>query len=87
MTPVRGDKALQSAQVQASEGDIVATRVAGRYALGRVTADGEKQAHIESQQSLEAALERACALAGADQRVFLVAGDRYQPMLVVCKDV
>ena len=54
------------------EGDIVVTCVARHYVLGRVTADGHTQAPIEAQAHRADALDRACLLVVADQRVFLV---------------
>jgi hypothetical protein len=53
------------------EGDIVVTRVARHYALGRVTADLYTQTPIETQNLRADALERACVLAGADCQVFI----------------
>jgi hypothetical protein len=53
------------------EGDIVVTRVARHYAIGRVNADRLTQTPIETQNSRADALSRACALAGADHQVFL----------------
>jgi hypothetical protein len=53
------------------EGDIVVTRVARHYALGRVHADLKTQTPIETQNARSDALRRACVLAGADRRVFL----------------
>lgn len=57
--------------LQIREGDIVVTAVADHYAIGRMTADGKTQESLGSQQSCAAALELACALAGATHRVFL----------------
>jgi hypothetical protein len=54
------------------EGDIVVTRVVRHYSLGRVTADGQTQTPIESLSGRAAALSRACLLAGADHRVFIL---------------
>jgi hypothetical protein len=56
------------------EGDIVVTRVGRHYALGRVKADGETQTSIEQQTHRTDAISRACVLAGADHRVFIVEG-------------
>jgi hypothetical protein len=53
------------------EGDIVVTRVAHHYALGRLNADRRTQTPIEAQDHRSAALRRACDLAGADHHVFL----------------
>jgi hypothetical protein len=53
------------------EGDIVVTAVAGHYALGRMTADGDTQESLGSQQKRADALKQACALAGTKHRVFL----------------
>jgi hypothetical protein len=54
------------------EGDIVVTRVARHYSLGRVKADGQTQTPIESLKGRSAALRRACFLAGAGRRVFIL---------------
>jgi hypothetical protein len=54
------------------EGDIVVTSVARHYVVGRVTADRRTQVPIEAQAHRADALSRACLLAVADQRVFLV---------------
>jgi hypothetical protein len=56
---------------QIREGDIVVTAVADHYAIGRMRADGRTQASLGSQPTRAEALERACALAEATQRVFL----------------
>jgi hypothetical protein len=53
------------------EGDIVVTRVAHHYALGRVTADGRTQTSVGAVNDRSGALHRACILAGDDHRVFL----------------
>jgi hypothetical protein len=53
------------------EGDIVVTRVARHYALGRMTADLLTQAPVDTQNARSDALRMACLLAGADHRVFL----------------
>jgi hypothetical protein len=52
-------------------GDIVVTRVARHYALGRLNADLRTQTPIETHDHRTDALRRACVLAGADRRVFL----------------
>jgi hypothetical protein len=52
------------------EGDIVVSRVAHHYALGRLHADLRTQTPIEAQDHRADALRRACVLAGADRRVF-----------------
>ena len=54
------------------EGDIVVTRVGRHYALGRVKADGETQTPIDQQDHRTDALSRACVLAGAEHRVFIL---------------
>src|ERR1700730_4886800 len=54
------------------EGDIVVTRVGRHYSLGRLKADGRTQTPIESLNSRSVALSRACLLAGADRRVFIL---------------
>jgi hypothetical protein len=53
------------------EGDIVVTRVAHHYALGRLNADHRTQTPIEAQDHRADALRRACALAASDHHVFL----------------
>jgi len=53
------------------EGDIVVTRVARHYALGRLNADLKTQTPVETQDARSDALRRACVLAGADCRVLL----------------
>jgi hypothetical protein len=52
-------------------GDIVVTRVAHHYALGRLNADLRTQTPIETYDQRTDALRQACVLAGADRRVFL----------------
>ena len=54
------------------EGDIVVTRVGRHYSLGRLTADRQTQTPIESLPGRTEALRRACRLAGADHRVFIL---------------
>jgi hypothetical protein len=53
------------------EGDIVVTRVARHYALGRMTADLHTQTPLDTQNTRSDAVAMACLLAGADHRVFL----------------
>jgi hypothetical protein len=53
------------------EGDMVVTAVAGHYAIGQMTADGTTQESLGSRPTRAAALEEACALAGAKHQVFL----------------
>jgi len=53
------------------EGDIVVTRVARHYALGRVTADHHTQTPLETENDRDEALRRACILARPAHRVFL----------------
>jgi len=53
------------------QGDIVVTAVAGHYAIGQMTADGTTQESLGSRPTRAAALEEACALAGAKHQVFL----------------
>src|SRR5580704_11331463 len=53
------------------DGDIVVTRVARHYALGRMTADLRTQTPVDTQNTRADALGLACLLAGADHRVFL----------------
>jgi hypothetical protein len=54
------------------EVDIVVTRVARHYSLGRVRADRRTQAPIEVQTHRGDALGRASVLAGVDRRIFLI---------------
>ena len=53
------------------EGDIIVTAVAGHYAIGRMTADGNTHELLRTRQNRAEALTKACALAGAEHRVFL----------------
>jgi hypothetical protein len=53
------------------EGDIVVTRVARHYSLGRVNADRRTQTPVKAQEDRSDALSRACVLAGAAHGVFL----------------
>jgi hypothetical protein len=53
------------------EGDIVVTRVARHYAIGRVTADHQTQTPLATENDRADALRRACTVAGAVHRVFL----------------
>jgi hypothetical protein len=68
------------------EGDIVVTCVAGRYAIGRVTADAKTQSFLEVQSDRTVALARACALVSGDHRVFLAHGTRYESVQVDCAE-
>jgi hypothetical protein len=52
-------------------GDIIVTAVAGRYAIGRMTMDGDTQQILGSQQHRADALKQACAVAGTKHQVFL----------------
>ena len=54
-------------------GDIVVTAVARHYAISRMRADGETQEYLGVGENRAKALELACALAGAEHRVFLYA--------------
>jgi hypothetical protein len=54
------------------EGDIVVTRVAHHYAIGRLKADGLIQTPLEQVHHRANALTRACHLAGAGHRVFIL---------------
>jgi hypothetical protein len=53
------------------EGDIMVTAVGEHYAIGRLKADRGTQEHLRWQQNRAAALQQACALAGAKHQVFL----------------
>ena len=70
------------------EGDIVVTRVAHHYALGRVNADRHTQTPIEALNHRADALSRACVLAGEDHRVFLyeLGGPRAPWVQVKCDE-
>jgi hypothetical protein len=52
-------------------GDITVTAVDGQYAISRLKADRETQEHVGFQVVRADALKQACALAGANHRVFL----------------
>ena len=53
------------------DGDIVVTRVARHYALGRITADLRTQTPVDTQNARADALDMAYLLAGREHRVFL----------------
>jgi len=53
------------------EGDILVTAVGEHYALGRLKADRDTQEHLGWQLDRTKAVKQACALAGANHRVFL----------------
>jgi hypothetical protein len=55
------------------EGDILVTAVGEHYAIGRLKADRDTQEHLGWQLDRTEAVKRACALAGANHRVFLYA--------------
>jgi hypothetical protein len=69
------------------EGDIVVTRVAHHYALGRVNADLGTQTPVDTQDHRADALRSACVLAG-DHRVFLyeLAGPSAPCIRITCCD-
>jgi hypothetical protein len=70
------------------EGDIVVTAVAERYAIGKMTVNGDTQESLGSQQKLAEALEQACGLAAAKHRVFLFPNpDRRDYVRFVCPKV
>jgi hypothetical protein len=52
-------------------GDIVVTRVAHHYSLGRMNADRHTETPLEAHMHRNDALSRACLLAGAGHQVFL----------------
>jgi hypothetical protein len=52
-------------------GDIVVTRVAHHYSLGRVNADGDTETPVDVASHRPDALVRACLLAGTAHEVFL----------------
>jgi hypothetical protein len=68
------------------EGDIVVTRVARHYALGRVTPNRRTQMPVENHNDSKTAVSRACVLAGVDHHVFLWsdAGSHSASILVDC---
>jgi hypothetical protein len=68
------------------EGDIVVTCVAGRYAIGRLTADAKTQSFLEVQSDRTVALARACTLVSGNHRVFLAHGTRYESVQVDCAE-
>jgi hypothetical protein len=70
------------------EGDIVVTRVARHYALGRLNADRRTQTPLETQGNRAEALRRACELAGADHQVFIyeLAGPRSRRIRIDCTE-
>jgi hypothetical protein len=68
---LRGELIVTNGQ-KMREGDIVVTRVSRHYSLGQVRADGHTQTPIESLKDRSAALSRACVLAGAGHRVFIL---------------
>ena len=57
------------------EGDILVTAVGEHYAIGRLKADRDTQEHLGWQQDRAEAVKQACALAGANHRVFLYASN------------
>jgi hypothetical protein len=71
------------------EGDIVVTRVARHFAIGRVNADNQTQTPIETQNFRSDALGRACRLAGPDHQVFLydLAGSAARGVPVDCTKI
>jgi hypothetical protein len=69
--PIDRDRVPYTLPPEVREGDIVVTRVARHYALGRVNADRSTQTPIETQNLRAYALSSACVLAGAEHHVFL----------------
>jgi hypothetical protein len=67
----RPDQETVSRHDKMRRGDIVVTRVARHYALGRIGLDLKTQTAVETQDARSDALNRACDLAGTDHRVFL----------------
>jgi hypothetical protein len=55
------------------EGDILVTAVGEHYAIGRLKADHDTQESLGWQLDRTEAVKQACALAGANHRVFLYA--------------
>jgi hypothetical protein len=70
--PITRGRAPATRASRLREGDFVVTRVAHHYSLGRVTADRQTQMPVETQTNRADALGRACLLAGADRRIFLL---------------
>jgi hypothetical protein len=64
-----GDRYIRHPDVR--EGDIIVTRVARHYALGRVNVDHRTQTPLATENDRVDALRRACILAGAAHRTFL----------------
>jgi len=54
-------------------GDIVVTKVANHYHVGRVEAEGKPWASIEAMDRLADAMTLACRLIAGSERVFLYA--------------
>jgi hypothetical protein len=67
------DRRRRSVDRAISEGDLMVTAVGEHFSIGRLKADRETQEFLGSQRDRAAALQQACALAGANHRVFLCA--------------
>jgi hypothetical protein len=70
------------------KGDVVVTRVARHFALGRVNADLTTQTPIDTQNHRADALRSACVLAGDHRRIFLyeLAGPSARCIRITCCD-
>ena len=70
---------------QPTAGDIVVTKVANHYHVGRVEADGRPRASIRTLDRLADALTLACRLVAASEHVFLFdRGDRLHSVAIDC---
>jgi hypothetical protein len=70
---------------QPADGDIVVTKVASHFHVGRVQAEGKPWTSIEVMNSQSDALTVACRLIRATQRVFLYdRGDRLHYVEIDC---
>ena len=70
----------------AVEGDLVVTRVAHHYTIGRVTADALTQTYLESLPDEMTAFNRACELAGKGHHVFQTDLGRHAFALIDCTE-
>jgi hypothetical protein len=70
------------------ESDIVVTRVARHFAVGRVNADLTAPTPVDTQNHRTDALRSACVLAGDHRRIFLyeLAGPSARGIRITCCD-
>ena len=69
--PTDRDRVPYTLPPDVREGDILVTRVARHYALGRVNADRYTQTPVATENLRADGLSSACVLAGAEHHVFL----------------